>query len=290
MSEARRLGFVAAGIASVGPAESIAVFRKWIDEGNAAGMEFLKRNIQQRSDIRSVMPEVKSVIVVAARYPLNPQPGRGFACYSRGKDYHIVIRDKLSLLAEFARKEITSTRRICVDSAPVIEREWAIRAGIGWQGKQGQIVNPEWGCCLMIGELLVSIDLKPSERLPNQCGTCRKCIDACPTGAVTGQGLIDCRKCLAYLTIEHKGEIPEDIHRKMGQTLFGCDICTAICPWNKQGTELIMPEFIGDQMPNAEQILAMSEDEFKTRFKESSVLRTGLSRLQRNARVAMKNS
>jgi len=290
LTEARRIGFVTAGIASVGPAESIEVFRKWLEAGNAAGMEFLKRNINQRADIRNIMPEVKSVIVVAARYPVNPEPGIGFASYCRGKDYHNAIRDKLALLAEFIRKELASTGRICVDSAPVIEREWAIRAGIGWQGKQGQIVNPQWGCCLLIGELLVNVDLKPSERLSNQCGICRKCVDACPTRAIAGEGLIDCRKCLAYLTIEHKGEIPADIHAAMGQTLFGCDRCTAVCPWNKPGTGSVMPDFLWQEMPDVKEILAMSEDQFQTRFKESSVLRTGLARLKRNAQIALKNS
>lgn len=287
--EAGKLGFAAIGIAGVAPAESFEIFGNWLEAGNAAGMDFLKRNPALRADIRHVMPEVKSVITVAARYPVNMAPGHGFSTCFRGVDYHMAIRKKLFQLADCINTITAVSTRICVDSAPVIEREWAIRSGIGWRGKQGQIVNPNHGCCLLIGELMISRELQSTAPLQNQCGSCRLCIDACPTKALAEDGMIDCRKCLSYMTIEHKDDIPETLHGPMGQTLFGCDICTAICPWNKLRRDNIMPDFRERPMPDAEEIMAMTDVEFKLRFKDTNVYRTGLIRLQRNAVIVLRN-
>ena len=204
INEAVRIGFAAAGIAPAGPAANFHIYKQWLDEGNAAGMEYLKRNLDIRMDTRKLLPEAKSIIVVAALYPSNANPGNGFSTYARGTDYHSLLKDKLGKLQAFIKNETRiNSSRICVDSAPVLERELALTAGIGWRGKQGQIVNPEFGCCLVLGELFLDIELNPTQKLENQCGTCRKCLDACPTGAVSENGLINCRKCLSYLTIEH---------------------------------------------------------------------------------------
>lgn len=287
LDKARQLGFVAAGIALVAPSDAYGPFSRWLESGQAAGMDFLKRSAPLRADIRNVVPEAKSVIVVAARYPANQAPGSGFSTCSRGVDYHLVIREKLSQLATHTREITEVVTRICVDSTPVLEREWAVRAGIGWQGKQGQIVHPEYGCCITLGELVVSISLEPSNPIPNQCGTCRRCLDACPTQAIAEGRLIDCRRCIAYLTVEEKGEIPKDLQPLMGQALFGCDFCTAACPWNKPGLENIMPEFHEQVTPTPGELLTMAKSEFKKRFKTSAFLRTGLARLQRNAALAL---
>ncbi|MDD4869976.1 MAG: tRNA epoxyqueuosine(34) reductase QueG [Kiritimatiellae bacterium] len=291
ISEAIRIGFASCGITKTNSSETIILFKQWLAGGNAAEMGYLKRNIHLRSDIRNLMPETRSIIIVAARYPSNKSPGKGFSTYAGGKDYHKVIRGKLTLLLEFIKKRISvDNARICVDSAPVLERELAIQAGIGWRGKQGQIVNPQFGCCFVLGELLLNLELQPTAKLTNQCGACRKCLDNCPTGAITENGLLDCRKCLSYLTIEHKGEIPRESQALLGKTVFGCDICTAVCPWNRAGNEQVMPELQLRKMPTIEEIIQMAKVEFNQRFKDTTIYRTGLESLKRNASIALKNS
>ena len=286
LAQARELGFVAAGVAAAAPSETISHYRRWLESGYAADMAYMARHADLRADPRLLTPGMASVIVVAARYPVNPDCSRGFSMYARGRDYHDVLRDKLGLLADFlhARAPL-KVRRICVDSAPLLEREWAVRAGVGWRGRQGQIVNPDAGCCLLLGALLVDAPLDASAACPNQCGTCRRCLDACPTGALCEDGLLDARKCISYLTIEHKGEIPEELRCAVRGRLFGCDACTAVCPWNQRGEDRVMPELASVPMPDAAEILAMPEAEFARRFSGTAIARTGLNRLQRNARA-----
>jgi epoxyqueuosine reductase len=289
-SEARRLGFAAVGFAALAPSESFPVFDEWLQSGRSAGMDYLKKHKSLRSDPREVAQGAKSAIVVAAGYPVSRTPGRGFSSYAASTDYHDVIRAKLKELAEFVRqKAAMSVARVCVDSAPVLEREWAVRAGIGWRGRQGQVVNPDCGCCMVLGELLVDIALIPSAPVPNQCGECRKCVDACPTGALCADGLIDARKCVSYLTIEHKGDFSPEESRAIGQSIFGCDICTAVCPWNARGDEFVMSDLAGAAMPGAEECVKMTEAEFTARFRNTSVSRTGHDRLKRNADAVIKN-
>jgi epoxyqueuosine reductase len=287
-AEAKRLGLAAIGFAPACSIDHMDIFEKWLAGGSAAGMDFLNRNKALRTDVRELVPGAKTVIVVAARYPTPSEPGKGFAMHARGQDYHSVIRKKLESLAVFIdRQRPLSAKRICVDSAPILEREWAIRAGIGWRGRQGQIVSPDFGCCLFLGELIVDIDLKPSPPVANQCGDCRLCVEACPTGALARDGLVDARKCISYLTIEHKGDIPAD--SKTGEALFGCDCCTAGCPWNRFGNDRVMPEFEPRSMPDTEECLCMTAAELEKRFANTVVQRTGLDRLRRNARLALEN-
>jgi len=284
VAQARELGFVAAGVAAAAPSETMPQFRRWLERGYAADMAYMSRHVNLRADPRALAPGAVSVIVVAARYPVNRDCGSGFSTYARGRDYHDVIREKLRRLADFLEAVIPlKVARICVDSAPLLEREWAVRAGVGWRGRQGQIVNPDAGCCILLGALLVDAPLDASAARPNQCGTCRRCLDACPTGALCEDGLVDARKCVSYFTIEHKGEIPEALRGAMRGKLFGCDACTAVCPWNQRGEDRVMPELASVPMPDAAEILAMLEGEFGRRFSGTPVFRTGLSRLQRNA-------
>lgn len=291
ISEARRLGFGAAGIAAAGPSETIDLFKEWLDKGYAAGMDYLASRASLRSDPRKLASGTGSVIVIAARYPVNKSPGTGFSCYARGRDYHTVLRKKLGRLAEFIKNETNiSVARICVDSSPILEREWAVRAGIAWRGKQGQVVNPELGCCFFLGELLVDAGLESSEQIPGQCGNCRRCIDACPTGAVDERGFVDARKCISYLTIEHKGDIPENMRPLIGKALFGCDICTVVCPWNRLDNDSVMSEFRERDMPGAEQCACITDEDFNTRFNDSPVLRGGPECLRRNAAIALANA
>lgn len=283
---ARELGFAAAGVAAVAPSETMPRLRDWLERGFSAGMAYMSRHSDLRADPGLLAPGAASMVVVAARYPVNRAPGNGFSTYARGRDYHDVLREKLGLLADFLHALAPlRVRRICVDSAPLLEREWAVRAGVGWRGRQGQVVNPDAGCCILLGALLVDVALDASAACPNQCGTCRRCLDACPTGALCEDGLVDARKCISYLTIEHKGEIPEEQRGAVRGSLFGCDHCTAVCPWNQRGEDRVMPELASAPVPDAAAILAMLEADFETCFSGTPVHRTGLVRLQRNARA-----
>ncbi|MBT3191683.1 MAG: tRNA epoxyqueuosine(34) reductase QueG, partial [Verrucomicrobia bacterium] len=236
-------GFAAVGFAAVGPAQSMPVYEQWLAEGFAGEMDYLRRHAALRTHPDHIIPGAKSIIAVAARYPKNENPGAGFSTYARGQDYHDVLRRKLLSLGEFINAfHPLNVCRVCVDSAPLPEREWAMRAGLGWQGKQGQLVNPTAGCCIVLGFLLVDIELEPSVPLENQCGSCQCCMDSCPTGAAMGDARVDARRCLSYLTIEHKGSIPAEWQTAVAGTLFGCDCCTAVCPWNARATAPVMAE------------------------------------------------
>jgi epoxyqueuosine reductase len=288
--EALRLGFAAIGYAAAGPSETFSIYKQWLESGRAAGMQYLERNCAPRSDPRELAPWAKTIVVVAARYPSNKDPGKGIAAYAQGLDYHDVIRSKLEQLLEFVKTRRPECHaRICVDSAPLLEREWAVRAGIGWRGKQGQIVNAKNGCCILLGELLLDFELEPSSRVENQCGDCNKCVTVCPNGALADDGLVDARRCISYLTMEHKGAFTKEEQGFVGQSLFGCDVCTAICAWNRFGEENVMPEFLGGALPETCECLSMTAQDFDRHFKNTPVFRIGLERLKRNAAAVEEN-
>jgi len=291
-AEASRLGFAAVGFAAVSPCHTHDRFSAWLERGYAGGLTYLAKHAALRADPRLVMPEARSIIVVAARYPAD-QAIAPFSNYCRGRDYHAVLRARLKRLARALAAAVSAPLvfRVCVDSAPVLEREWAVRAGLGWIGRQGSLVNPEHGCALFLGELFVNLELAPSLPMQGGCGNCRRCVDACPTGAIQPDGLVDARRCIAYLTIEHQGGIPAGLQPLMGASLFGCDRCTAVCPCNRVGVGAILPEFnpASPPMPTAEQCLVLGADDFRHRFRGTAVYRSGLARLKRNASVAVAN-
>lgn len=293
-AKALELGFAAVGFAPAAQAESIAIYRAWLSKGYAGNMAYLERHAPLKEHPANFVPGVKSIIAVAARYPVNPAPQEGgFSTYARGLDYHDVIRAKLRQLSAFIDEELAPPsskqarplRRICVDSAPLLEREWALRAGIGWRGKQGQIISPVAGATILLGFLLTDLELKPSSQQENRCGNCRLCLGSCPTGALPGSSEVDARRCLSYLTIEPGAEFPADMPHNLHGRIFGCDSCTAVCPWNRKATAPLMPELMQTApLPDAAKILSMTEDAFKERFKGTAVYRTGLQHLQQNCR------
>lgn len=325
-SLARQAGFAAAGIAPVpspGSAEDQEErgrFAAWVEDGRAGEMDYLKRRDEAgllvRSSVRVALPWARSVIVCAANYnsaePRSTEPapdGTGWiARYAwtgkiddgsneRPSDYHKVLLRRLERLrAQLSRKLGSFESRCFVDTGPVVERVYARYAGIGWVGKNTCILNQQLGSWLFLGVIVTSLEIAADQAAvlaADRCGSCTRCIDACPTQALTGPRQMDASRCIAYLTIEKRGEIPEDLRPGIGRQVFGCDICQDVCPWNRKAP-------IGDREgmraraelinPALEWLAAMDAKEFKRRFKGSPLERTGRKRLLRNVAIAMGNS
>lgn len=290
--KAYELGFAACGIVEAGDAIGGEAFKAWLDAGYAGEMHFLHRQAPLREHPRHITEHVKTIIATAARYPTAGEPGVGFYELAKTDDYHDVIRTKLRQLATWIHEQTPlQTARACVDSAPLPEREWAIRAGLGWQGRQSQLIIPGAGACTVLGFLLIDITLEPTPHAPMPgCGSCQRCVSSCPTAAILPNNQIDSRRCLSYLTLEHPGNIDSSLHADMDQCLFGCDICTAVCPWTQSAKTPVMPELANRRpTPDANELLEMDEATFKTTFKSTTVKRSGLERLQRNARITTTN-
>lgn len=287
-----KLGFGAIGFARPGPSQSSVIFQQWLAKDYCAEMHYLKRQAALRSDPRNLSPPARSIIVVAARYPPE-EHNCPISNYARGSDYHDVLRSKLKQLSAALDKKTgrSCAGRICVDSAPLPEREWAVRAGIGWIGRQGSVVSPELGCCFFLGELLVNIELAPDSELPPQCADCRLCEQACPTGAIMPGKQIDARRCISYLTIEHKGEINPEITACFGSSVFGCDRCTAVCPWNRRSESPVMAEFdvSAAAAPSLATLSKLDQKGFKQYFNSTPVDRIGFERFKRNVNIASVN-
>ncbi|MCL1944061.1 MAG: tRNA epoxyqueuosine(34) reductase QueG [Candidatus Azobacteroides sp.] len=290
-AEALRLGFDACGIAQAGFVGQHAAFLDdRLKKGYGAGMKYMSNHVEKRCDPRLLVENAKSVIVVALNYyPEKKQPGHlpQIAYYAYGNDYHVVIRNKLHQLSEYVNREITSASGRCfTDSAPVLERYWAMRAGIGFIGKNTNLIIPRKGSYFFLGELIVDIPLEyDSPVKKNYCGKCLKCLDACPTKALEKPFCLDAGKCISYLTIEHKGQPDEKYHLLPENRFFGCDICQQVCPWNRFSQPHTHPELIsGNELvsKSTEEWLRMNEEEFSNLAKNSPLFRTGLKNLQRN--------
>jgi epoxyqueuosine reductase len=319
------IGLDLAGVCSAEPPASYHRFCDWVEHGFHAGMDYLKRHCEARKQPDFVLAGTKSMIVVAISYPKTlagtvvPEfSDCRIAKYAYGADYHQVLRDKMDNIARMHRNVFPSERfRIVVDTAPVLEREFAHRAGIGWFGKNTLLINNKLGSDFFLGILLSTAEISPTspETEFSYCGNCRKCIDACPTGAIVSPYLLDSRKCLNYWTIEHKGEIPGEICRLMGNQLFGCDICQTVCPYNQTSREnhsldpsclncqpyskfppdaAIHPVHFNENSQTAsltlEEMEKMNEKSFNELFGKTSLFRTGLESLKRNARIVRQNS
>ena len=307
-------GFSLAGIATVEASEHSAAYRNWIEEGRHGEMAYLSRAdaVARRGDLDSTLNDVRSVLVVAHEYFVEDPPGvpedasrAVIARYARGDDYHDVVKDKLTSLARWldARIERKLQTRAYVDTGPILERELAQRAGLGWFGKNTMLINPKLGSYFFLGVLLVDVDLPPDEPfVEDRCGTCHACLDACPTGALLGRDgsgapIIDARRCISYLTIELRGPIPAELRPLIGNRVYGCDICQEVCPFTikfsapstepaySPGAELDGPPLV----ELAEQLLAMSGKGFLREFAASPITRAGRKGLLRNVCVALGN-
>jgi epoxyqueuosine reductase len=298
-AQACGLGFDLVGITSLGPMETARAFDAWVARGYAGEMDYLPRGAEKRRDSRLPVPGTTSAIVVGLDYG-GRAPSGPIARYARGDDYHDVMLGKLETLHEWLESEVGGPikGKPYVDTGPILERDLARRAGLGWFGKNTNLVNPRIGSFFFIGALLVDLDLAPDTPFEaDRCGTCTRCLDACPTRAFVEPRVLDATRCISYLTIELKGAIPEDLGAKMGTHLYGCDICQDVCPYNvKFAQELREPAFAPraqtgerDARSLARELLAMDDEAFRAAFRNSPIKRAKRRGVARNAAVVLAN-
>jgi epoxyqueuosine reductase len=300
-SEVKRIaleeGFDRAGIARLTPSSTAGAFTRWLADGRQAGMAYLERHLEIREDPRLLFDGARSILCVAMQY--FPRTGEEapdpesiwprVARYARGEDYHRFLRAALKRVAARIEERFPGAgTRACVDTAPLLEREWAARAGLGAIGKNTNLLHPEGGSWFLLGEVLLTLDLAPDEPVADLCGECTRCLDACPTGALTAPYELDSRRCISYWTIEHRGEIPEPMRDKLAGWLFGCDICQEVCPWNRQaapsgnGGFATPPERRGLDLAR---LLETPVEELRESLRRTPLLRPGVEGLRRNARL-----
>jgi epoxyqueuosine reductase len=295
-SLARACGFEMAGITRALPLGEAQYYRQWVADGYAGEMRYLTdHRAAVREDPQRLLPSARSIICVGKLYN-GPQPDSpemaAISRYAWGEDYHDTLRQALGDLVRRMQEAAAEPfdYKICVDTAPLLERAYGQRAGLGWIGKNSCLINQAEGSWFFLGELLVSLDLAPDAPPPDRCGTCTRCIDACPTEAIVPAGApgpaftVDSRRCISYFTIELRGPIPEEARSGMGSNVFGCDICQDVCPWNRDTTAPLP-----DGPPPLEKLAALSEEEFRARFRGSAIKRTRYTGFLRNVAIAMGN-
>jgi epoxyqueuosine reductase len=298
-AQAYGLGFDLVGITTLGAMETAQAFDGWVASGYAGEMDYLPRGAEKRRDSRLPVPGATSAIVVGLDYG-GRAPSGPIARYARGDDYHDVMVGKLDELHKWLESELDRPvpGKAYVDTGPILERDLARHAGLGWFGKNTNLINPRIGSFFFIGTLLVDLDLAADTPFEaDRCGTCTRCLDACPTAAFVGPRLLDATLCISYLTIELKGAIPEDLRIQMGDHIYGCDICQDVCPYNvKFAQELKEPALAarpmigaGDARSIATEVLAMDDEAFRAAFRGSPVKRAKRRGLARNAAVVLGN-
>jgi epoxyqueuosine reductase len=301
-AEAKALGFDAVRFASADPVagagEALATF---LAEGREGDMAWLAETGERRKSPLALWPEARTVILLGLNYAragdplaiLNEPSHGAISIYAQGSDYHDILKGKLKQLASRVKALTGNEVKLFVDTAPVMEKPLAARAGLGWQGKHTNLVSREFGSWLFLGEIFTSAAIEPDAPEEDHCGACRRCLDVCPTGAFTAPYRLDPRACIAYLTIEHKGHIAPRYRSAMGNRIFGCDDCLAVCPWNKfaqaaRDTALAV-KAESDNPPLAE-LLVLDEQAFRARFRGTPIKRTGRDRFLRNVLIAAGNS
>ena len=317
---AQELGFSLAGIAPATEADGFPHYQEWLDRGFAGRMQYLHRQAPARRHPRSILESARSVVMLGMEYweggrgkgeggngkpeggenisvsALRPQPsafGR-VAAYAAGPDYHDVIWERLNRLAEWLVAEVPGKEALGVtDTAPLLERDFARRAGLGWVGKNTMLLNPRRGSFFFLAALLTDIELAPDEPFGrSHCGTCTACLDACPTGAFPEPFVLDATKCISYLTIELRGSIPHDLREPMGHWVFGCDVCQDVCPWNHGPSPgpVGFPHDAGMESLDPVELLGLDADAFRARFKKTALWRTRRAGLLRNAAIVLGNT
>jgi epoxyqueuosine reductase len=289
-AKARDLGFMACGIAKACRLdEEASRLEEWLENGMHGTMKYMENHFEKRVDPRKLVDGSKSVISVVHGYlpSVKQQDPEApvLSKYGYGTDYHFVLKEKLGKLLMFMNESVGQVNgRAFVDSAPVLDRAWAARAGVGWIGKNTNLLVPRSGSFFFIGELIVDIDLPADKPMRDHCGNCTMCIDACPTGAIIEPQKVDSRKCISYLTIEYRDQIPDEFAGKMQNRVFGCDICQDVCPWNQKAVphqeKLFEPEPGLTEM-KAEEWHEMTREVFNRYFKKTAVQRPGYKKIMR---------
>lgn len=301
-ARAHALGFDKVGIipATALDKASDAGLRAWLESGYQAEMQWMVTHLEKRLDPASLMEGTRSIICVGMNYynpdayaPHDPQALK-IAKYARGTDYHSVVKDRLkALLAEIRNWAPGVQGRALTDSAPIMEKPLAVQAGLGWMGRHGNLITPDLGSWLFLGELLLDIDLVYEETpVPNLCGSCRRCMDACPTEAIVADTVVDANRCISYWTIEYKGEtFPEAVRENLQGWIFGCDICQNVCPWNikfaRPTREAAFEPRPLNRAPQADILLSLDEEAFREAFRKSPLKRAKRTGLHRNIRQAL---
>ena len=302
--EAARAGFDLCGVAPAEAYPELQFLREWVDRGYAGGMEYLRRTADRRSDVRCVLPSARSVIALGTVYNVdrpysteNADPRRAaLARYAWGDDYHDVIARRLDALLGWMRSAAGETFEGCayVDTGPVQERVYAQRAGLGWIGKNTCLINPRVGSWVFLAEIICNVELETDPPAFDQCGTCTLCLDACPTGAFAAPGVLDSTRCISYLTIENKADVPVAYRDAVGERAYGCDICQEVCPWNLTRAAMSQDQpwqpRPGLDAPRLLDLWRKSDDELRALLKGSAMKRAGVRRLRRNLAVAIGNS
>jgi epoxyqueuosine reductase len=301
IAEAHRLGFELCGIAPATPADGFDRLAAWLDAGFAGEMNYMHTHREARRHPQSILPTVHSVVMAGMNYAPHqvettsrPLGGR-IARYARGADYHRVVREQLRKLGAWLRQRRPEVwGRVVVDTAPLLERDFARRAGLGWIGKNTMLLDRRLGSWFVLGGLLVDVELAPSApHEAGHCGTCTACLDACPTQAFVGPGLLDARRCISYLTIELKGDVPVEQRPWVGDWLFGCDVCQEVCPWNHKapaGGPALAPRADLEAIDPVE-LLGLSEAGFRARFEGTALFpRPGRRVVLRNAALVLGNT
>ena len=300
--KALEIGFHKVGVARAAPLpEEKERLENWLAENHHAEMQWMEREPEKRTDPQILFPGAKSVVAVALNYYTahehdeDSEKGK-ISRYAWGDDYHDVLKEKLRALFEFIKTEMPEANgKICVDTVPIMDKAWAARAGLGWIGKHSNLITKEFGSWVFLGEIVLDIELEyDTEMIENHCGTCTKCLDACPTSAIVAPYVIDSNKCLSYATIELRdSHLPTEIEQNLNGWFYGCDICQDVCPWNRfeKPTDEARFEPRHDEIAaDLDEVLAFSPEKYAERFRRSAMKRAKISGLQRNARALKKSS
>ncbi|HET8534694.1 MAG TPA: tRNA epoxyqueuosine(34) reductase QueG [Sphingomicrobium sp.] len=302
-AEAERIGFAACGFARADCApEAGPNLLRWIGEGRHGSMGWMEARAHQRVAPTALWPDARSVIALGMSYAPEADPlaladdgsaGR-ISVYAQGRDYHDTVKKALKALARWLVERSGCELKVFVDTAPVMEKPLSAAAGIGWQGKHTNLVSRSHGSWMFLGAIFTTLEIEADEPAPDTCGTCTRCLDACPTQAFDGPRRIDARKCISYLTIEHKGPIPHELRKAMGNRIYGCDDCLAVCPWNSFADSAAANRaFVPREelkAPPLDELLALDDAGFRTKFSGSPIKRIGVKRMIRNCLIAAGNS
>jgi len=298
---AAEAGFDAAGVTSAARPETAPLLAAFLREGRHGDMAWMQTRAGERADPRTLWPAAQSIIMLGLNYGPEGDPlallrlrAKGaISVYARGRDYHDVVKKKLKALARKLVAEAGGEVKVFVDTAPVMEKPLAARAGLGWQGKHTNLVSRAHGSWLFLGAIFTTLTIAPDDAEGDHCGQCRRCLDICPTGAFPAPYQLDARRCISYLTIEHKGPIPQALREGVGNRIYGCDDCLAVCPWNKFASASREAQLKAKEhlvAPDLEALARLDDSAFRAQFAGSPIKRTGRDRFVRNVLIAIGNS